>query len=384
MWRIPFAIPDIDEAEITAVSDALRSGWISTGPRTKEFEKRFAEFVGAPQAVAVNSGTSGLHLALLAAGVGPGDEVIVPSYTFTASAATVIHCGAVPRLVDVEPSHLTIDPSQVEAAINERTKAIMPVHYGGRCCDMAALQSICDLHGVRIVEDAAHALPTRSPWGLVGAGPNITVFSFYATKTLTTGEGGMVTASQPEVIDQLRLMSLHGMSRDAWKRYLGTGSWFYEVTSAGFKYNMGDIQGALGLAQLDRLVARTARRRDIAEAYSARLGQLESVEIPCMDDPEGESWHLYPLRLNLSGLRISRDNFIDRLAELGVGCSVHFIPLHLHPYYRSTLDVTPEMFPVSQHEFEREISLPIYPSMTDDDVDYVIRSITDLCEEYAR
>lgn len=383
MKTIPFARPDITEEEVSAVSAVLRSGWLSVGPKTKEFEQRFAEYVGAPEAAAVNSGTSGLHLALLALGVGPGDEVIVPSYTFTASAATVVHCGATPRLVDVEPAHLNIDPNRVEEAITPRTKAIMVVHFGGRACDLEAIGELARKHGLGVVEDAAHALPSRAPWGLVGGGPNVVVFSFYATKPLATGEGGMVTSGVPSLMEKIRLMSLHGMSRDAWKRYLTGGSWFYEVISPGFKYNMGDVQAALGLVQLSRVRDMVDRRVGIARKYAAGLGDCPEVEIPSMEDAEGNSWHLYALRLNLERLRVGRNEFIENLAARGVGTGVHFIPLHLHPYYRDALNVTPAMFPVSQREYEREISLPIYSSMTDDEIDYVLTTVRDICRENA-
>jgi len=368
---IPFARPDIGEEEIAGVTAVLRSGWLTTGERVQQFERELAAFVGARHAIAVNSCTAALHLALEAIGIGPGDEVIVPTYTFTATAEVVHYLGATPRLVDVDARTLNIDPQRVAEAVTEKTKAIIPVHFGGLAADLEALRAIAEPRGIAIIEDAAHALPARWRGRMIGAIGDVTCFSFYATKTITTGEGGMLCTDDDALAAHCRVMSLHGISHDAWKRYRSEGSWFYQVVAPGFKYNMTDIAGALGIAQLTKAEAMRARRQEIAERYNdAFAGEFD---LPAFDAIGDHAWHLYPLRLR----GIDRAKFIDDLRARGIGTSVHFIPLHLHPYYRDRFGYGPESFPVSTAEYEREVSLPIYSAMSDAEVGTVIAAVRD-------
>jgi len=374
---IPFALPEIGEEEIQEVVSALRSGWVTTGPKTRQFEQDFSEFLGdGVESIAVNSATAGLHLALEAIGIGPGDEVILPSYTFTATAEVVRYLGAVPVMVDVLDQNFNIDPVAVEAAITPRTRAIMPVHFAGLSCDMDALLAIAQRHGLKVVEDAAHALPTTWAGRNIGTlGSDVTVFSFYANKTMTTGEGGMVVTRNPEIAKRCRIMRLHGISRDAFDRYVSTSpAWFYEVVAPGFKYNMTDMAAAMGIHQLRRLKGFQLKREAMALVYDVALEGLPVI-LPChAQSGDMHARHLYPVRL-LPEAGISRDEFIVKMSEQGVGCSVHFIPLHLHPYWRESCKLTPEMFPVSQKLFEQEVSIPLYTRMTEDDQQRVIDAI---------
>jgi dTDP-4-amino-4,6-dideoxygalactose transaminase len=373
---LPFCVPAIGEEEIAEVVDTLRSSWLSTGPKTQRLQAEFAGYVGAPAAVAVNSGTAALHTALAALGVGPGDEVITTTMTFVSSVNVIEHVGATPRLVDVEPDTLNMSIAAVEQALTPRTRAIMPVHFAGHPVDMDPLLDLARAHDVDIVEDAAHALPASYRGRRIGSGPNPVCFSFYATKNMTTAEGGMVTGS-PEFIDAARIFSLHGMSREAWKRYDRAGSWYYEVVRPGFKYNMTDIQAALGLCQLRKLHAFDLRRRAIVARYNAAFVD-ESLETP-VERPEVESaWHLYVLRLRPDALRIGRDRFIDELKDRNIGTSVHFIPVHRHPWYRDRLGLAPSALPVANDAFERMLSLPLHPLLSDDDVDDVIAAVLDV------
>ncbi|MCV2359823.1 DegT/DnrJ/EryC1/StrS family aminotransferase [Paucibacter sp. TC2R-5] len=375
---LPFALPEIGEDEINEVVDTLRSGWVTTGPKAKRFEQDFAAFLGEPQieCIAVNSATAGLHLALEACGIGPGDEVITTTHTFTATAEVVRYLGADVVLVDIDPTTLNIDPKLVEAAITPRTKCIIPVHYAGLAVDMIAILDIARKHGLRVVEDAAHALPTTLEKELIGTmGSDATVFSFYANKTMTTGEGGMLVTRNAELAKRARVMRLHGMNRDAFDRFTAkTPSWYYEIVAPGFKYNMTDIAAALGIHQLKRLPAFQARREAIAQAYNAAFTDLPLILPP--EAPEGDvhSWHLYVLRLS-DELEIDRDSFIERMYAAGIGCSVHYIPLHLHPYWRERYELGPEQFPHSQKAFERMLSIPLYTAMTDADVQRVIAAV---------
>ena len=384
---LPFALPEIGEEEIAEVVDTLRSGWVTTGPKAKRFEEDFAAFLGsfsgagvegAPlHCMAVNSATAGLHLALEALGIGPGDEVITTTHTFTATAEVVRYLGADVVLVDIDPATLCIDPALVEAAITTRTKAIMPVHFGGLAADMRALLAIAERHGLKVVEDAAHALPTTSGGALVGTlGSDATVFSFYANKTITTGEGGMVVTRNAALAKRIKTMRLHGMNRDAFDRFTAkVPSWYYEIVAPGFKYNLTDIAAAMGIHQLRRTRAFHARRAEIAQAYHAAFASLPLVTPP--DAPAGDmhAWHLYPLRLGdaapIGRPGMNRDVLIEQLFAAGVGCSVHYIPLHLQPYWRDRYALRAESFPHSQHAYERMLSLPIYTRMTDADVQRV-------------
>ena len=377
---IPFALPDIGEAEIAEVVDTLRSGWVTTGPKAKRFEDDFRAFLGDPDlhCLAVNSATAGLHLALEALGVGPGDEVITTTHTFTATAEVARYLGADVVLVDIDPATLCIAPAAVEAALTPRTKAILPVHYGGRSADMQSLLEIARRSGVRVVEDAAHALPATCGGRMIGSlDSDATVFSFYANKTITTGEGGMVVTRDPELAARVKVMRLHGISRDAFDRFTATvPSWYYEIVAPGFKYNLTDIAAALGLQQLKKARAFQERRAQIAAAYDAALAGLPLLLPPRAAASDLHSWHLYPVRLS-DAATCSRDAVIERLFEARIGCSVHYIPLHLQPYWRDRYRLSPERFPHSQHAFERLISLPIYPKMSDGDVDRVVGALTD-------
>src|SRR5579864_5369422 len=388
---LPFAPPLIGDEEINEVVQTLREGWITTGHRAQRFESEFAELVGAPAAVAVNSATSAMHIALAALGIGEGDSVITTTMTFASTVHVIEHLRARPVLVDVEPDTLNIDPSQVEAAVRRTpgVKAIMPVHLYGHPADMDAIYDIAQRHGLAVVEDAAHALPARHRGRMIGAPragfdfPNLVAFSFYATKNLTTGEGGMLTGP-PSLIDDARVWSLHGMSRDAYKRYTSEGSWRYEVVLPGFKYNMPDIQAAIGLKQLKRLSAMQARRMAIVAQYDEAFAGLDAIETP-VARPEIESaWHIYLLRLRTARLKIGRDQFIEELRRRNIGASVHFIPIHDHPYYRDRYGLKPGDFPVAQSEFERMLSLPLSPAHSDEDIADVIEAVTDLARTHLR
>jgi len=374
---LPFALPDIGDDEIAEVVDTLKSGWLTTGPKTRRFEEDFAAFLGdaSIQALAVNSATAGLHLALEALGVGPGDEVITTTHTFTATAEVVRYLGADVVLVDIDPATMCIDVAAVEAAITPRTKVVMPVHYGGRAADMQALLSVTRKHGLAVVEDAAHALPATCGGRLIGTlDSDATVFSFYANKTITTGEGGMVATRRPDLAARMRVMRLHGMSRDAFNRFTAkVPSWYYEIVAPGFKYNLTDIASAIGIHQLRRAHAFQRRRQAIAERYARALAGLPLLLPPGPAPDDVHSWHLYVVRLE-DGAPIARDVFIERLFAAGIGCSVHYIPLHLQPYWRDRYGLRADRFPHSQHAYERLVSLPMYSAMKDSDVERVARA----------
>ncbi len=373
---IPFALPDIGEAEVQAAAEAMRSGWLTTGPNAAAFEREFAEFLGGGrEAIAVNSATAGLHLALEALAVGPGDEVLVPDWTFTSTAEVVRYLGAQPVLVDVDPLTLNLDVERARAAVTGRTKAVLPVHMAGLPVDRRALRDFADEHGLKVVEDAAHAFPVRSGGDLVGqSDSDAVVFSFYATKTITTGEGGMVVTADPEMARRIRTMRLHGISRDVFDRYRSTKpSWHYEVVAPGFKYNLPDPAAAMGRVQLSRATQMRDARAAIAARYDAALADT-GLGLPARAaEPDGHAWHLYIVRVPGGGA--ARDAFIGRMADAGVGCSVHFIPLHRHPYWREQCSARPEDFPVAEDQFGRVVSLPAFSSMTDDQVDRVIAAV---------
>ncbi|MBB4846208.1 dTDP-4-amino-4,6-dideoxygalactose transaminase [Paucibacter oligotrophus] len=375
---LPFALPEIGEDEINEVVDTLRSGWVTTGPKAKRFEADFAAFLNEPQleCIAVNSATAGLHLALEAMGIGPGDEVITTTHTFTATAEVVRYLGADVVLVDIDPLTLNIDPKLVEAAITPKTRCIIPVHYAGLAVDMIAILDIARRHGLRVLEDAAHALPTTLEKELIGTmGSDATVFSFYANKTMTTGEGGMLVTRNAELAKRARVMRLHGMSRDAFDRFTATvPSWYYEIVAPGFKYNMTDIAAALGIHQLKRIGAFQARREQIAAAYNNAFADLPLILPPQAPEGDVHSWHLYVLRLS-DEASIARDAFIEAMYAASIGCSVHYIPLHLQPYWRDRYGLRAEQFPHSQKAYERSISIPLYTAMTDADVQRVIAAV---------
>lgn len=374
---LPFSPPSIGDEERAEVMDTLQSDWITTGPKTKAFEAKLKACLEAPNIVALNSCTAGLHVGLVALGVQPGDEVIVPSMTFCATANVVEHVGARPILVDVQPDTFNIDPTALARAISPKTKAIIPVHYAGHPAELDEIFSLAEHHGLSVLEDAAHAISARYKGRLIGSRKNFAAFSFYATKNITTSEGGCLTGDT-ELVERARIIGHHGMNRDAWKRFDRSGSWYYEVVLPGFKYNMTDIQAALGLHQLDRLKSFQARRREVVKAYQAGLGQFKCLELP-VERPEVESsWHLYVIRLRLDQLRIDRNVFIDELKNRNIGTSVHYLPVHMQPYYREKYGYRPEHCPVAAEAFSRIITLPLHPGMTDQDVADVIEAIGDI------
>jgi dTDP-4-amino-4,6-dideoxygalactose transaminase len=383
---LPFALPEIGEEEINEVVDTLRSGWVTTGGKAKRFEADFVAYLqgGAEQAagqpplhaIAVNSATAGLHLALEALGIGPGDEVITTTHTFTATAEVVRYLGADVKLVDIDPATLNINPALIEAAITPRTKAIMPVHFAGLAAPMQAVLATAKKHGLKVVEDAAHALPTTSAGQLVGTlASDATVFSFYANKTITTGEGGMLVTRDAALAARAKVMRLHGINRDAFDRFSATvPSWYYEVTAPGFKYNLTDIAASLGIHQLKRLPAFQAHREQLAAQYNTALAGLPLLLPPAAPVGDVHAWHLYVVRL-LPSAGVARDVFIQRLYAAGIGCSVHYIPLHLQPYWRDRYHLTPKMFEHSQQAYEAMVSLPLYTRMTAADVQRVVQAI---------
>ena len=384
---LPFAQPDIGEEEIAEVVDSLRSGWITTGPKTRRFEADFADYLGGGlYAVAVNSATAGLHLALEAAGIRSGDEVITTPYTFTATAEVIRYLGADPVFVDIDPGTFNIDADKIEAAITDRTRAIIPVHFAGLPCEMDKILSIARNHDLHVIEDAAHSLPTKYQHKTIGTlESDISVFSFYATKTITTGEGGMVVTWNKEFAERMRVMRLHGISQDVFDRYSSTQpSWYYEVEAPGFKYNMTDISAAIGLHQLKKVDVFHTRRTWIAEQYNKAFLDLP-IKLPSPASPDDQhAWHLYVVQLKQKQLSITRDEFISQMAQSGIGTSVHFIPLHLQPYWRDRYGYSPDDFPVSNKVYPTVVSLPIYPKMTDEDVARVINAVKTILTENSR
>lgn len=380
---LPFALPEIGEEEIAEVVDTLRSGWVTTGPKARLFEQAFVDYLGdaSLQAIAVNSATAGLHLALEALGIGPGDEVITTTHTFTATAEVVRYLGADVKLIDIDPATLNIDPAAIEAAITPRTKALMPVHYAGLSVDMDAIHAIARKHGLKVVEDAAHALPTTWKGQTIGTlHSDAVVFSFYANKTMTTGEGGMLVTRDAALAARAKVMRLHGINRDAFDRFTAkVPSWYYEIVAPGFKYNLTDIAAAMGLHQLKRLPGFQTRREQIAARYDEALADLPLI-LPPRPVHAGDlhSWHLYVVRLS-DDATLNRDQLIESLFADGIGVSVHYIPLHLHPYWKERYDLKPEQFPHSQKAYERMVTLPLYTRMTDDDVERVITAVRKAC-----
>jgi dTDP-4-amino-4,6-dideoxygalactose transaminase len=382
--QVPFHRAPVGEEEVQAVSEVIRSGWLTMGPKTFEFEKKFAQYVGAQHAIAVSTGTGALHLSLEAAGVQAGDEVLLPTTTFTATAEAVTYVDARPVLVDIDPDTMNIDFEDAARRVTPKTKAIIPVHLGGQPCDMDEIHTLARRHHLRVVEDAAHALPSEYQGKRVGQISEFTCFSFYATKTLTTGEGGMITTDNPEAAERMRLMRLHGIERDAWKRYRGDGSWFYEVLEAGFKYNLTDFQSAMGLVQLAKCDAMRQARESIAQRYSDGFSSFDELVVPTIRLDCRSSWHLYVLRVRLDHLKIDRNSFIEALQRRGVTCSVHFIPLHLQPYYRHAYGYRPGDFPRAEQEYHSCLSLPIYPGMTDPEINHVIDAVQKTAVEFRR
>lgn len=384
---IPFHRPYITDNEVEGVVDSLDSGWLTTGPKVKQFEKEFVQYVGGRHAVAFNSCTAALHLALEAIGLKEGDEVITSPMTFAATAEVVRYFRAKPVFVDIEPHTMNMDVTKLEETVKaggSRVKAIVPVHFAGLPCDMDPIMQIAQKFNIKVIEDSAHALPAKYKGRSIGTIGDITCFSFYATKNITTGEGGMAVTDNPEWAERMRVMSLHGISRDAWKRYTTEGTWYYEIIEPGYKYNMTDIAAALGLAQLKKADFFLQRRKEIAMTYDDAFENVEEITRPADSDDSEHSWHLYVIRLNLDYLKVSRDRFIEELRGRGIGTSVHFIPLHIHPYYRDAYGYKPEDYPIAYETYKRLISLPIYPKMTSGDVEKVIEHVTDVATMFKR
>jgi dTDP-4-amino-4,6-dideoxygalactose transaminase len=385
---LPFSPPLIGQEEIDEVVESLRTGWITTGPKVKRFEEEFASFIGSPAALALSSGTGALHIALATLGIGPGDTVITTPMTFCSSVHVIEQVGAKPVLVDVQPDTLNIDPAKIEEVLKLATrnsklevKALLPVHLYGHPCDMKAIMDIAKKYNLKVIEDAAHALPAKFNGNIIGTIGDLTAFSFYSTKNITTAEGGMLTGKS-ELIEEARLWSLHGMDRDAWKRYSSEGSWYYEVIRPGFKYNMPDIAAAIGIQQLRKLNKFQTRRKGIVSRYNEAFSKFEELQIPVKRPEVEHAWHLYVIRLNLNCLKISRNQFIEELKVRNIGTSVHFIPVHLHPYYRDKYGYKPEDFPIAYREYQRIVSLPLYPKMTDQDVEDVIEAVTEVVQRF--
>lgn len=402
---VPFFTPGVGEAEIDAVVECLRSGWLTTGPKTREFEALFAQYVGAQHAVAVNSCTAALHLALEAIGLQRGELVLVPTLTFAATAEVVRYFDAIPVFADADPKSLCLDSAHAEAilrslragesvngvpAAHGPVRAIIPVHYGGQMADAGAFRRLATEYSLALIEDAAHTLPAQyreseaAPWQSVGTTADITCFSFYANKCITTGEGGMAVTAREDWADRMRIMSLHGMSRDAWKRFTATGSWYYEIVAPGFKYNLTDIASAIGIAQLARADAMWEARRSVAERLRAALGDLEELTLPEELPNRKHSWHLFAVQLVLEKLTIDRSGFIDALKSAGVASSVHWLPLHMQPYYRESFGYVPDHFPVAAAAWPRLLSLPIFPTMTEEQVDQVATAVRNVVTRHRR
>lgn len=398
---LPFALPYLDDAEINEVVDSLKSGWITTGPKCRLFEEKFAAYVGAKHAIAVNSATAGLHLALDAAGLQRGEVALTVPLTFTATAEVIRYFDADVDLIDVKAPCGTLDPVMLEKYLTEkcemhdgfcfrksdhkRVRALLPVHFAGLVCEMQPIMRLAQQYNLVVIEDAAHSFPAEYQGQKIGTISPITVFSFYATKTITTGEGGMITTDDDAMAERMRIMRLHGISKDAWKRYTAEGSWYYEVIEPGFKYNLTDIAASMGLHQLDKALWMRDVRQKYAEMYSTAFATVPELQVPCHGSQQNHhAWHLYTLRIKPGLLNISRADFIERLKDAGIGTSVHFIPLHLHPYYRDQYGYRKGDFPISEDLYEREISLPIYPKMTEADVNRVAAAVIDIVNKYRK
>jgi len=365
---LPFSLPEIGQEEIDEVVDTLRSGWLTNGPKVRAFEAAFREATDSQHAVALSSCTAGLHLALLASGIGPGDEVITTPLTFAATVSMIIHTGATPVLADISEDDYNIDPKEIERRVTSRTKAIIPVHYAGQPCRMDEILSIANSRNLRVIEDAAHALGASYRGNSIGAIGDCAIFSFYPIKPITTGQGGMLTTDDEELADRVRLLSLHGLSKNAWDRYSAKGSAFYQVLAPGFNYVMTDMQGALGIHQMRRMHTFQTRRTEIARLYDEYLADLPEIIRPTVRDDIEHCWHLYAIRIDARRLKIGRDEFVEELRTRGIGTSVHFIPIHYHPYFSDHLRLREGDYPVAERVFEGLISMPVYPRMADSDV----------------
>ena len=382
--RLPPFDPKIDDEEIEEVSDSLRSGWITTGPKVKEFEEEFSEYLGCKNSLAVNSCTSALQLSLAVNDIGKGDEVITSPFTFVSTVNVIEHQNAKPVLVDIDSDTYNLDPAKIEDQINKNTKAIIPVDYAGQPCDLDEINKIADEHDLIVIEDAAHAVGASYKGKKIGTISDFTCFSFYATKNLTTAEGGMITTDNDVLVDKLKELSLHGMNHDAWKRYSETGSWFYNVKSIGFKDNMTDIQAAIGKCQLKKFDEMQRRRKEIAEKYNSSFEKIDEIVQPYVDEDVDHAWHLYPIQVRDDLLGIGRNEFIDALEAENIGTSVHFIPVHMFDYYEEKYGFEPDDYPITKSVYEREISIPLYPKMNDQDVEDVVEAVKKIVEYYKR
>ena len=403
--KVPFFRPDIGEQEISEVEATLRSGWLTSGPRVRKFEENFAKAVGAPYAMALNSCTAALHLAVEALGLERDQAVLVPTMTFAATAEVVRYQGAVPILVDCDPGTLNLDLADAERKLEvvvsgalpgvqggvSRPVGLIPVHVGGLMLDVEALQRFASRHNLWLVEDAAHAFPAAwrakasDDWQHCGEGTaKVSCFSFYANKTITTGEGGMAVSDDVDVAARMRLMSLHGLSRDAWKRYAGGKSWDYRILAPGYKYNLTDIAAAMGIHQLARAEEMRLRREELAQHFLEKWVDIEEIELPPDPDDRIHAWHLFPIRLRLERLDIDRNEFIEELRRAGIGCSVHWRPLHLHPYYQETWGWTEDQFPVASQVWHRLVSLPLFSSMKEPEADYLVETLREVCRRHGK
>ncbi|HRI48115.1 MAG: DegT/DnrJ/EryC1/StrS family aminotransferase [Ignavibacteriaceae bacterium] len=381
---IPFHKPYITDDEINEVVDSVKSGWWTIGPKTKKFEAEFNDYIGSNYSVSANSWTAAAHLALEAINLQEGDEVIVPAITFTATAEIICYFKAKPVIVDVQKDSFNISPVEIEKAITKKTKAIIPVHYAGLPCDMDEITDIANNYNLKIIEDAAHSLPATYKQKKIGTLSEITCFSFYATKTLATGEGGMLCTSNEEIANRASIMRMHGMNRDAWNRYTSQGSWYYEVIAPGYKYNFTDLQAALGLAQLKKVDLLYEMRKTISDLYDTAFNDNEYLITPHKQEDRESAIHLYPLRLNLNKIKINRGQFIEEMKNRGIVCSVHFIPLYRHPFYRDTFSLCHSDFPVSEKIYAEQVSLPIWPGMTDLQINYIIENVLDIIKLNAK
>jgi dTDP-4-amino-4,6-dideoxygalactose transaminase len=374
---LPYCQPLIGDEEIKELVDSVKSGWLSTGPKAIKLEELLREYVGAKEAVCVNSCTAALHMSLLALNIGAGDEVITSPFTFVSTANVIVHVGAKPVFADINKDTYNIAPEKIEDVITPRTRAVMPVHYGGQPCDMTAIMGIARKHNIHVIEDAAHAIGAEYQGKKVGAIGDATCFSFYATKNMTTGEGGAITTDNIKLAERARVQRLHGIDEDAWKRYSTEGSWYYEIKECGWKYNMTDMQAALGIPQLKKLDGLIEIRRKYAQIYNRELGKVEGVITPC-ESPDGKHvYHIYPLLLT----EYSRDSFIEKMKAKGIGCSVHFLPLHLHPFYRQRYHFKKGAFPNAEWVYKKEVSLPLYPKMSEDDIWRVITAVKEIIHQ---
>ncbi|MBU1356581.1 MAG: DegT/DnrJ/EryC1/StrS family aminotransferase [Candidatus Edwardsbacteria bacterium] len=372
---LPFSPPDIGQEEIDEVVDSLRSGWITTGPKIARFEQALGGYLGCENVIALNSATAGLFLCLKVLGIGPGDEVITTPYTFAATVNVILHAGAVPVLADVCRDDFNIDPAQIERAVTPKTRAVIPVHFAGRSCDMDAIGAIAKRHDLAVIEDAAHAIGAEYQGQKIGSISRFTVFSFHAVKNVTTGEGGAITTNDSGMADRLRTMALHGMNKDAWKRFAPGGKWQYDIVTPGYKYNMMDLQAALGIHQLRKLDGNLIKRKNIVDQYRNGLSGISQIALPGDSADGRHCWHLFPLLIDFAKLKIGRDRFIELLLQENISSNVHYLPVHLFSYYQEQMGFKPGDFPVAEDLSAREITLPLYTRLTPDDVDDVIFAV---------